>query len=160
MLSDMNGLCHYHSFSVALAVCHRCGHTFCEECTVHPFGARKPLCKDCAMVLGGVRPHAQRPAQPKRVIRQRTRALGRLREQNDRPQFASTFDALTWPGSGPTDEENPASPGSHPTPEPATAPTIASEPDRFPDPAMVPAGPSVDPGAGVAPPIDWSRPFG
>lgn len=158
MLSDMNGLCHLHSFSVAQAVCHRCGHTFCEECTVHPFGARKPLCKDCAMVIGGVRPHAQRPAQPKRVIRQRVRALRRLREHGDQPQLVSTFDTLAWPGSGPTEDGTPAPPGS--TPEPAMAPSVGSEPDPFPGPAMVPAGPSVDPGAGVAPPIDWSRPFG
>ncbi len=138
MSHEVNGLCHLHSFSAAVALCHRCGHGFCEECTVHPFGGRRPLCKDCAMVIGGVRPHAERPALPKRIIRQRARALRRLVEREDRPGLVSTLDALSWPGSTPA-----AAPAG---PAPATG-------------AEAVAVPAADPGAGVAPPIDWNQPF-
>jgi hypothetical protein len=45
-------------------VCGECGHQFCPECVVHPFGPSKPpLCISCALEIGGVR--RQKVARPK-----------------------------------------------------------------------------------------------
>jgi len=54
-------------------VCGECGHQFCPECVVFPFGtSRPPLCIACALELGGVRRQPRnRPKLSRRSIRQR-----------------------------------------------------------------------------------------
>lgn len=118
----MTGHCRHHSFETAASVCNRCGAEYCSHCLVHPFGKSKPLCKDCAMTVSGVKMHAATLAMSRRMVRARTKAFGRRSIQPTR--------------------ELP----------PVQAPV--------PVPVMAYAAVAADPGAGVAPPIDWSRPFG
>ena len=54
-------------------VCGRCGHEFCPECVVFPFGLKKPpLCIACALEAGGVsRQHTGRPKLTERQVKDR-----------------------------------------------------------------------------------------
>ncbi len=54
-------------------VCGRCGHEFCPECVVFPFGlAKAPLCISCALEAGGVRKqHTGRPRLANKQVKQR-----------------------------------------------------------------------------------------
>ncbi|MGI9578485.1 MAG: hypothetical protein ACR2OH_09820 [Microthrixaceae bacterium] len=54
-------------------VCGRCGHEFCRECVVFPFGLKKPpLCIACALEAGGVsHQHTGRPRLAQRQVKQR-----------------------------------------------------------------------------------------
>ena len=50
--------CSRHPFDVAVAVCHKCHASHCDDCLVFPFGTRKrALCIPCALVAGGIRRH-------------------------------------------------------------------------------------------------------
>jgi len=43
----------------AAAACGQCGHLFCADCLVYPFGeSRPPLCVGCALAAAGVRKKA------------------------------------------------------------------------------------------------------
>jgi hypothetical protein len=61
--------------AVSEHVCSRCGHGFCTECVVFPYGLRKPpLCISCALEAGGVRrQHTGRPRFTRRDVRSRLR---------------------------------------------------------------------------------------
>lgn len=69
----MSFSCVKHPMTVGEHICGECGHQFCPECVVFPFGAsRPPLCIACALELGGVRRQASnRPKLSRRSIRQR-----------------------------------------------------------------------------------------
>ena len=54
MSMHLTGLCREHSFESAAELCRRCGLEYCEACVVYPFGARKPLCKSCAIAMSGL----------------------------------------------------------------------------------------------------------
>lgn len=48
--------CVTHSAVAAIASCGQCQREFCQECTVHPFGPKKPsMCLGCALAFAGVR---------------------------------------------------------------------------------------------------------
>lgn len=59
--------------SVSEEVCRRCGHEFCSECVVYPFGVAKgAMCISCALEAGGVsRQKTGRPKLGNKVIRRR-----------------------------------------------------------------------------------------
>ena len=74
-------------------VCGDCGHLFCQDCVVQPFGPhRPPLCITCALERGGVRrPSADRPKLTRRSIKQRLR-LHNEREVTPEPAPPPTPD--------------------------------------------------------------------
>ena len=138
MSSPITGLCRDHSFESAEAICRRCGLEFCELCLVYPFGAKKPFCKECAMVAGGVRRQATRPEMGRRDVKARTKALAERLERTDGATAASPTEApeLTDPLAAADAEDGPPPPD-------LTAPVVEPEgPDREPST------------------VDWSRPFG
>ncbi|MFV0317047.1 MAG: hypothetical protein ACK5O2_08810 [Microthrixaceae bacterium] len=59
--------------AVSEKICGRCGHDFCSDCVVYPFGESKaPLCVSCALEAGGVsRQHTGRPRLAPREIKRR-----------------------------------------------------------------------------------------
>lgn len=157
MSAELTGLCRDHSFERAIDVCRRCGLEFCEICVVYPFGAKKPFCKECAMVQGGVRTHSARPAQTSRVIRNRVKEFKKLQHRavssSDRSDAPALIDPVLqeWLDAAPE------------APEPAPAPRTSAADRAGPAvPNPEPAGVVTDdePADGVAPPIDWSKPFG
>ncbi len=77
MSMDFTGLCREHSFETAVALCRRCGHEYCDNCVVYPFGAKKPVCKACAISMGGVRSAAGLPAMPPRLVKKRAKAFAK-----------------------------------------------------------------------------------
>ena len=77
MSMDFTGLCREHSFESAVALCRRCGHEYCDNCVVYPFGAKKPVCKACAISMGGVRSAAGLPAMPPRLVKKRAKAFAK-----------------------------------------------------------------------------------
>jgi hypothetical protein len=67
--------CAKHPHKRGSAICQRCGETWCAECLVYAFGAKKPpYCVGCAMFAGGVRSAATRPAMAKRELKARLKA--------------------------------------------------------------------------------------
>src|SRR4051794_8984985 len=67
--------CAKHPHEIGSALCRRCGAPWCRDCLVYSFGANKPpFCMSCAMVAGGVRSAAARPAMPKKELRARMKA--------------------------------------------------------------------------------------
>jgi hypothetical protein len=65
--------CVKHPMTMAQHICGECGHQFCPECVVFPFGASKPpACIACALELGGVRRQSTgRPKLTRKSIKQR-----------------------------------------------------------------------------------------
>ena len=163
---ELTGLCREHSFERAVDLCRRCGGEFCELCVVHPFGPKKPFCKECAMVQGGVRSFTTRPALPNRVIRKRVKAFEK-RDAADVPGRAETPEVVDpvladWLE---TAEIEKATPVADVAPPPAPVPVDTQAPPTPAAPAAAAteladlAVPTEDPADGEAP-IDWSRPFG
>lgn len=166
MTAELTGLCRDHSFESAENVCRRCGLEYCELCLVYPFGAKKPLCKECAMVAGGVRSHAARPEMPKREVKRRVKAW-EARTSGSRtpaPEEAAISDPLLHDPLTPTEEDLERVPATVPADDGAEV--AAALADSFndvpppPPPPPPPAAPAEEPADGVAPPIDWSQPFG
>lgn len=69
----MSFSCVKHPMTMAHHICGHCGHQFCPECVVFPFGASKPpACIACALELGGVRRTSTgRPKLTRKSIKQR-----------------------------------------------------------------------------------------
>jgi hypothetical protein len=68
--------CSKHTHEMGVALCRRCGGSWCSSCLVYAFGPKKPpYCMSCAMVAGGVRTAAARPAMPKRQLKAQMRAV-------------------------------------------------------------------------------------
>ena len=154
MSAELTGLCRDHSFETAIAVCRRCGLEFCEICVVHPFGAKKPFCKECAMVQGGVRTHSARPAQTPRVIKKRVKDFEKIKARGATAAGADA-PALVDPVLQDWLDTAPAEPG----PAPAAKASAADRAEaNVVDVATVVT--DDEPADGVAPPIDWSKPFG
>ncbi len=161
MSAEIAGICRDHSFETAEEVCRRCGAEFCELCLVFPFGASKPLCKECAMAVGGVRSHVSRPAMAKKDIRRKVKAFEAHRR--DRSLITTQGDAVEVTDPmlhdplAPTEDDLERVPASVPATDGATEAADAP-------PAAVaettPPAPGEEPASGVAPPIDWSQPFG
>jgi hypothetical protein len=164
VIAELTGLCHDHSFERAENVCRRCGLECCELCMVYPFGAKKPLCKECAMVAGGVRSQAARPEMPKRDVKRRVRDWNARQKARGAPAAdeAVISDPILNDPLAPTEQVLERVPATVPDDGAAIAAAVAetfNEPP--PPPAPVPlAAPTEQPADGVAPPIDWSQPFG
>lgn len=71
----MSESCVKHPMAVAEFACGRCGHDFCPECVVFPFGLRRPpMCIDCALQTSGIsRRETGRPKLNRREVRARVR---------------------------------------------------------------------------------------
>lgn len=62
--------CAKHPHERGVALCRRCGESWCNDCLIYSFGpAKPPFCMSCAMFAGGVRTAATRPALPKRQLK-------------------------------------------------------------------------------------------
>lgn len=163
MTADITGLCRDHTFETAEAVCRRCGMEFCEMCLLFPRGASKPLCKECAMIAGGVRNHGSRPEMPRRELKRKVKAFDARRKAPMAKPAAMADVEITDPvlqdPLEPTEEDLERVP--MPTPDDGAA--VAGElADVFnaPPPPPPPPPPPSEPADGVAPPIDWNQPFG
>lgn len=68
--------CVRHPMAVSEHVCGRCGHEFCPECVVFPFGlAKPPMCISCALEAGGIRrQHTGRPKLAPKTVKRRLRS--------------------------------------------------------------------------------------
>jgi hypothetical protein len=67
--------CTKHQNERGVAICHRCGMSWCAECLVYAFGPKKPpYCVGCAMFAGGVRSAPTRPAIGRRELKARLKA--------------------------------------------------------------------------------------
>ena len=67
--------CSKHPHEMGVALCRRCGQSWCSNCLVYSFGPKKPpFCMSCAMVAGGVRTNATLPAMPRRQLKAQMRA--------------------------------------------------------------------------------------
>lgn len=76
--------------SISNEVCQRCGHDFCSECLVYPFGAHKgAMCIACALEAGGVsRQKTGRPRLSRKEVRQRVAHSPPTVEQATAPEPA------------------------------------------------------------------------
>lgn len=164
MTVELTGLCQDHSFESAENICRRCGLEYCELCLVYPFGAKRPLCKECAMVVGGVRSHAARQEMPKRDVKRRVKAWDTRVAARNGPKAEETAlsDPLLSDPLAPTEEDLERVPATVPADDGAeVAAGLAESFDDVPPPPPAPPQTSADaPADGVAPPIDWSQPFG
>ena len=165
MTAELTGLCRDHSFETAENVCRRCGLEYCELCLVYPFGAKKPLCKECAMVAGGVRSQAARPEMPKRDVKRRVKAWQARAERGQSTaaaEAAAISDPLLNDPLAPTAQDLERIPATVPDRGADVAAALSdsvNEPPTAPPP-VAPVAPAEEPADGVAPPIDWSQPFG
>ena len=145
---ELTGLCHDHPFESATALCRRCGLEFCEHCVVFPFGAKKPLCKDCAIAISGIKSNATRPEMAPRHVRRRAKEFDKnVRAKSapmPDPEVPTIVDTTTVVAA-----------------EPAEAPDLAPVPSQEPAPKATPPPPgSTQPADGIAPAVDWNNPFG
>jgi len=62
--------CAKHLFERAERYCGMCGNAYCDDCLVQPFPRKPPYCKQCAMVVAGIRSTAgARPARSPKEIK-------------------------------------------------------------------------------------------
>lgn len=75
----MSESCVKHPMVVAEFACGRCGHDFCPECVVFPYGLSKPpLCISCGLDVSGVsRRSTGRPRLNRRQVRRRVKERAR-----------------------------------------------------------------------------------
>lgn len=76
----MSESCVRHPMNVTEFACGRCGHDFCPQCVVFPYGLGKPpMCITCALQIGGIsRRESGRPKLSRREIRQRVKERKRV----------------------------------------------------------------------------------
>src|SRR3546814_8288256 len=68
--------CEKHPHELGVALCARCGGSWCAHCLVQVRGPRKaPYCIECAMFVGGVRSSATRPALSRRQMKARVKEV-------------------------------------------------------------------------------------
>lgn len=68
--------CGKHPHEMGVALCRRCGDSWCSSCLVYAFGPKKPpYCMSCAMVAGGVRTAAAQPSMPRKLARAQAKAM-------------------------------------------------------------------------------------
>lgn len=94
----MSFSCVKHPMTMAQHICGECGHQFCPECVVFPFGASKPpFCITCALELGGVRRHAtNRPKLTRKSIRRRLAMQRQIRTPEPVVQPPSDPNGQRW----------------------------------------------------------------
>lgn len=65
-----SGNCVKHLFERSSGHCDQCGHAYCQDCLLQPFPRKPPICKACAMALGGIRTTAKvRPVGTRKEIK-------------------------------------------------------------------------------------------
>jgi hypothetical protein len=90
--------CGKHPHEHGVAICRRCGGSWCGNCIVYSFGPKKPpYCLSCAMVAGGVRSTTALPPMPKRQLKRQMKALKAERKA------AAKAEAEGPPPDGPPD---------------------------------------------------------
>lgn len=84
-ISDISFSCVRHPMTMGEHICGECGHQFCAECVVFPFGAAKPpMCIACALERGGVRRQSTgRPKLARRSIKERLALQRRAQAPDD-----------------------------------------------------------------------------
>ncbi len=89
MSVDVSFSCVKHPMTMGEYICGDCGHQFCPECVVFPFGTtRPPMCIACALERGGVRRQSVgRPKLTRRSIKER---LAMQRDLADRAAASRT----------------------------------------------------------------------
>jgi hypothetical protein len=72
-MAEVSFSCVRHPMTMGEHICGECGHQFCPECVVFPFGTSKPaMCITCALERGGVRRQSTgRPKLARKSIRDR-----------------------------------------------------------------------------------------
>ena len=102
MAADVSFSCVKHPMTLGEEICGECGHQFCHECVVFPFGtSRPPLCITCALEKGGVRRQSVgRPKLSRRSIRERLALQRATTEQPDDvvPERVTAPDDEAWLG--------------------------------------------------------------
>jgi len=72
----MSESCMKHPHELSVALCRRCGGSWCSTCLVYSFGPKKPpFCMSCAMVAGGVRTAGALPAMPRKMVKAQMKAM-------------------------------------------------------------------------------------
>lgn len=90
----MSYSCVKHPMALAEFVCGQCGHEFCPECVVFPYGTDKPpICISCALQVAGVskRPTG-RPKLSRRAVKKRLKDSSRTATQETTTVVASEPD--------------------------------------------------------------------
>lgn len=114
----MHESCAKHQFESAVDVCRTCGHDFCGECLVYPFGENKPpYCLDCALSASGVRSGSGKPPLlSKKEIKARHKQWRLQRASTQRPApevevsaFEDFDSSSPSPASAQHRDENPLS---------------------------------------------------
>lgn len=78
---SMNGRCETDPFDRAVDVCRVCYGEFCWSCLVEMKGRQQPTCRECALIVGGLRPKAKpRIRGSKKTVKARREALRPARE--------------------------------------------------------------------------------
>lgn len=93
----MSNSCVKHPMTFGTQICGECGHHFCEECVVFPFGVKKPpVCISCALELGGIssRPSG-RPKLSRQSIRERRAAQRKAQKATHAEQVSSSSGGST-----------------------------------------------------------------
>ena len=64
--------CSKHPHEMGVALCRRCGGSWCSDCLVYSFGPKKPpFCMCCALVAGGVRTERRPPGDAREAAQGR-----------------------------------------------------------------------------------------
>src|SRR3546814_17294795 len=109
--------CEKHPHELGVALCARCGGSWCAHCLVQVRGPRKaPYCIECAMFVGGVRSSATRPALSRRQMKARVKEVAAIAAAAavDLPEEAEEADRLELPAPEPVAE----APLTDPQPKP------------------------------------------
>lgn len=90
-MAEVSFSCVRHPMTMGEHICGECGHQFCPECVVFPFGTSKPaMCITCALERGGVRRQSTgRPKLARKSIKER---LALHRQLTAAPMAADTAD--------------------------------------------------------------------
>lgn len=86
---DMNGRCETDPFDRAVDVCRTCYGEFCWTCLVETKGNKHPLCRDCALIVGGLRPKTKPTIRGDKKTAKARREL--LRPARDQPRPGAGF---------------------------------------------------------------------
>ncbi len=91
--------CVKHPMTMGEHICGGCGHQFCTECVVYPFGSsRPPLCIACALERGGVRRQATGPPKlSRRSIKERLALQRRQSAEVDHAELVEAQAAAASP---------------------------------------------------------------
>lgn len=136
----MHARCETDPLDVATDLCQQCGGEYCDDHLVYPYGAKRPpLCKSCAIAVGGVRSGAAVVRKRSRAQVKRRRAELRSVQHERRSTGFEFFEAdAPFPPADPGPADDPA-----PAPVPAAAgtgtgdelPASGPEADVVPEPA-------------------------